>query len=200
MPSPTRGSSWPDARVGLVGFGHVGRAIAHLCGAGLVDAVLAHTRSPWATGERLAQRVPLHELLAQSDFVVLACPLTDETRGLIGAPELALMQRGACLVNVARGPVVEEPALIEALQSRRLAGAALDVFDAIRCRDDHPYWQMEQVLITPHVAGHHRGQHAAMGHGAALAVEHLLRGEVPPNCINPQAVPAFVRRLESRRG
>jgi D-3-phosphoglycerate dehydrogenase len=186
--------------LGLVGFGHVGRAIAHLCGAGLSMTVLAHTRSPWATGERLARRVPLPELLAQSDFVVLACPLTDETRGLIGAPELALMKRGACLVNVARGAVVAEPALIEALQSRRLAGAALDVFDAIPLRDDHPYWEMEQVLITPHVAGITEDSMQRMGHAAVLAVTHLLRGEVPPNCINPQATTAFLQRLESQRG
>jgi len=186
--------------LGLVGFGHVGRAIAHLCGAGLSMTVLAHTRSTWLTGERLALRVPLAELLAQSDFVVLACPLTDETRGLIGAPELALMKRGACLVNVARGAVVAEPALIEALQSRRLAGAALDVFDAIPLRDDHPYWGMEHVLITPHVAGITEDSMQRMGHAAVLAVTHLLRGEVPPNCINPQAATAFLQRLELRRG
>jgi len=89
--------------LGLVGFGHVGREIARLCGTGLSMTVLAHTRSPLAPDEMRARRMPLPELLAQSDFVVLACPLTDETRGLIGAAELALMKRGAYLVNVARG-------------------------------------------------------------------------------------------------
>ena len=127
--------------------------------------VLAHTRSPLALDEPHARRVPLTELLAQADFVVLACPLTDETRGLIGAPQLALMKRGACLVNVARGPVVHDAALIEALQSGHLGGAALDVFDAIPLRDDHPYWSMEQVLLTPHVAGITDDSMLAMGHG-----------------------------------
>lgn len=184
--------------LGLVGFGHVGQAIARLCGTGLSMTVLAHTRSPLASGAQMARRVPLPELLAQSDFVVLACPLTDATRGLIGASELALMKPGACLVNVARGPVVQERALIEALQSGRLAGAALDVFDAIPLRDDHPYWAMEQVLITPHVAGITEDSMLRMGHAAVLAVAHLLRGEMPPNCINPQALPGFLGRLESR--
>jgi D-3-phosphoglycerate dehydrogenase len=90
--------------------------------------------------------------------------------------------------------------LIEALQSRRLAGAALDVFDTIPLRDDHPYWGMEHVLITPHVAGITEDSMQRMGHAAVLAAAHLLRGEVPPNCINPQAATAFLRRLESRRG
>jgi len=184
--------------LGLVGFGHVGRAIARLCGTGLSMTVLAHTRSPLAPDEMIARRVPLPELLAQSDFVVLACPLTDETRGLIGAAELALMKRGAYLVNVARGPVVQEGPLIEALQAGRLAGAALDVFDAIPLRDDHPFWEMEHVLITPHVAGITEDSMLRMGHAAVLAVAHLLRGEVPPNCINPQAVPGFLGRFESR--
>ena len=184
--------------VGLVGFGHVGRAIARLCGTGLSMTVLAHTRSPLVPGELIARRVPLPELLAQSDFVVLACPLTDATRGLIGASELALMKRGACLINVARGPVVQEEALIEALQSGRLAGAALDVFDAIPLRDDHPYWKLEQVLITPHVAGITQDSMLRMGHAAVLAVAQLLRGEMPPNCVNPQAWPVFLRRIESR--
>jgi len=184
--------------LGLVGFGHVGREIARLCGTGLSMTVLAHTRSPLAPDEMLARRMPLPELLAQSDFVVLACPLTDETRGLIGAAELALMKRGAYLVNVARGPVVQEGPLIEALQSGRLAGAALDVFDAIPLRDDHPFWEMENVLITPHVAGITEDSMLRMGHAAVLAVAHLLRGEVPPNCINPQAVYGFLGRFESR--
>jgi len=184
--------------LGLVGFGHVGREIARLCGTGLSMTVLAHTRSPLAPDETIARRVPLLELLAQSDFVVLACPLTDETRGLIGAAELAVMKRGAYLVNVARGPVVQEAPLIEALQSGRLAGAALDVFDAIPLRDDHPFWGMENVLITPHVAGITEDSMLRMGHAAVLAVAHLLRGEVPPNCINPQAVPGFLGRFESR--
>jgi len=184
--------------LGLVGFGHVGQAIARLCGTGLSMTVLAHTRSPLDPGEAIARRVPLPELLAQSDFVVLACPLTDATRGLVGAPELALMKRGACLVNVARGPVVQEAALIEALQSGRLAGAALDVFDAIPLRDDHPYWAMEHVLITPHVAGITEDSMLRMGHAAVLAVAHLLRGEMPPNCVNPQAWPVFRGRLEAR--
>jgi D-3-phosphoglycerate dehydrogenase len=185
--------------VGLVGFGHVGQAIARLCGTGLSMTVLTHTRSPLAASELIARRVPLPELLAQSDFVVFACPLTDATRGLVGAAELASMKSGACLINVARGPVVQEEPLIEALRSGRLAGAALDVFDAIPLRDDHPYWEMEQVLITPHVAGITQDSMLRMGHAAVLAVAHLLRGEMPPNCINPQALAGFLERLESRR-
>lgn len=181
--------------LGLVGYGHVGRAIARLCATGLSMNVLAHSRSPFATDEPPVQRVPLPELLAKSDFVVLACPLTDETRGLIGAAQLALMKPGSFLVNVARGPVVREADLIDALQSGRLAGAALDVFDTIPLPDDHPYWALENVLITPHVAGITDDSMRAMGQGAVRAVEHLLRGEVPPNCINPQAVPAFLARF-----
>jgi D-3-phosphoglycerate dehydrogenase len=182
--------------VGLIGHGHVGSAIARLCASGLLMRVLAHTRSPLAAGGSPAERLPLPELLAQSDFVVLACPLTAQTRGLIGAAELASMKRGAFLVNVARGPVVQELPLIEALQSGRLAGAALDVFDTVPLRDDHPYWTLENVLITPHVAGITDDSMRAMGQGAVLAALQLLRGEVPANCINPQAVPAFLARFK----
>ncbi len=185
--------------VGLVGFGHVGQAIARLCAAGFGMRVLAHTRSALTfSAAQQAERAPLPELLAASDFVVLACPLTPETRGLIGAPQLALMQRGAHLVNVARGPVVVDAALIGALRSGHLAGAALDVFDTVPLPDDHPYWQMAQVLLTPHVAGITEDSMLAMGQGAALAAEHLMRGDEPPNCINPQALPAFLRRVRER--
>jgi len=205
-----RSASWAHARaladggfelsgrtLGLVGFGHVGQAVARICAQGLGMRILVHTRSPLsatapATG---ATRLPLPHLLAQSDFVVLACPLTEETRGLIGAPQLAQMRRGSFLVNVARGPVVHDAALVAALQSGHVAGAALDVFDSIPLRDDHPYWQMDKVLLTPHVAGITDDSMRAMGQGAVQAVQHLLRGEVPPNCINPLGVEAFRRRF-----
>jgi D-3-phosphoglycerate dehydrogenase / 2-oxoglutarate reductase len=104
------------------------------------------------------------------------------------------MRPGAFLINVARGPVVNEAALIDALRSGRIAGAALDVFDTQPLPDTHPFWQMPQVIITPHVAGLTEDSMIAMGSQAARAVEHLLRGEMPPHCINPEAAPAFELR------
>ena len=95
----------------------------------------------------------LPALLPRADFVVLACPLTDETRGLIGASALAAMKPTAHLVNVARGRVVDEPALIEALQSGRIAGAALDVTVDEPLPEASPLWTMPNVLITPHTGG-----------------------------------------------
>ncbi len=179
--------------VGVVGFGHVGQAVVRLCTQGFGMRALVHMRSALPEGA-VAQRMALEDLLAQGDFVVLACPLTEATRGLIGAAQLALMRPGAFLINVARGPVVNEAALIDALRSGRIAGAALDVFETQPLPDAHPFWQMPQVLITPHVAGLTEDSMLAMGTQAALAVEHLLRGEVPPHCINPEAMPAFERR------
>jgi len=192
------GFELPGRTVGLVGYGYVGQAIARLC-AGLDMRVLAHSRSGPRAGAPAAEHVELRALLSRSDFVVLACPLTAQTRGLIGASELAAMRPGASLVNVARGPVVQEAALIDALRSGRLAGAALDVFDVQPLRQDHPYRQMEQVLLTPHVAGITADSMRRMGLGAALAVEHLLRGDVPPNCVNPQAEAAFRQRVAGLR-
>ena len=200
------GASWARARsladlgvelrgrsVGLVGFGHVGQAIARIARHGFGMQVLATTRST-VVDPLLATAMDLDELLAASDFVVLACPLTDATRGLIGAPQLQRMRPGAFLVNVARGPVLQESPFIDALRSRHIAGAALDVFDAQPPPDEHPYWQMPQVLMTPHVAGLTEDSMLAMGAGAVDAVEHLLHGELPPNCVNVQALPVFVRR------
>jgi D-3-phosphoglycerate dehydrogenase len=184
--------------LGLVGHGHVGQAIARLCAQGLSMKVLAHTRSGLRDPSPWAEAASLDDLLGASDFVVLACPLNAHTRGLIGAPQLARMRRGACLVNVARGPVVEESALLDALRSGHLGGAALDVFDSQPLPDGHPFWGMPQVLLTPHVAGITDDSMLRMGFGVALAVAHLLRGEQPPNCINPQALPAFERRLRKR--
>ena len=141
----------------------------------------------------------LPALLDGSDYLVLACPLTEHTRGLIGAPELARLRPGACVVNVARGPVIDTDALVEALRSGHLGGAALDVFDPQPLPDGHPLWSMPNVLVTPHVAGITDDSMRRMGEGAARAVASLLRGELPPHCINPQALPAFLRRFGARK-
>lgn len=180
--------------VGIVGHGHVGQAIARICVQGFGMRALAHSRSAPPAGA-LALGASLDEVLAQSDFVVLACPLTAATRGLLGAAQLARMRPGAFLVNVARGPVVDEAALIDTLRAGRLAGAALDVFDTQPLPDAHPFWQMPQVIVTPHIAGLTEDAMIAMGAQAVQAVAHLLRGEVPPNCINPEAAPAFRQRV-----
>lgn len=184
--------------LGVVGFGHVGQAVARLAHLGLGMRVLAHSRSPWRE-PAYATAATLDELMAHSDVVVLACPLTPQTRGLVGAAQLARMRRGSWLVNVARGPVVDEAALLDALQRGHLAGAALDVFDTQPLRTDHPFWQMPQVLLTPHAAGVTEDSMRAMGLGAVEAVEHLLRGECPPTCVNRQALPVFTARIGARK-
>ncbi|MBL0727234.1 NAD(P)-dependent oxidoreductase [Piscinibacter sp. HJYY11] len=183
--------------LGLVGFGHVGRAVARVAHHGLGMQVLAHSRTPWHEPDHVAPAT-LDDLMARSDVVVLACPLTPQTRGLVGAPQLAHMRRGSWLVNVARGPVVDEAALLDALARGHLAGAALDVFDVQPLPADHPFRHMPQVLVTPHAAGVSVDSMRAMGLGAVQAVEQLLRGECPATCVNRQALPAYLARLTVR--
>jgi D-3-phosphoglycerate dehydrogenase / 2-oxoglutarate reductase len=208
------GAGWPAARavadvgfelagrtVGIVGLGNVGQAIARVCAEGFAMRVLGfRRRGPGADLPACIDARPtLDELLVHSDFVVLACPLDARTRGLIGARELALLHRGAQLVNVARGPVVQTEALLDALRSGQLAGAALDVFDTQPLPAGHPLWSMAQVLITPHVAGITDDSMRRMGEGAARATACLLRGELPPHCINPQVLPRFEERYRHAR-
>jgi glyoxylate/hydroxypyruvate reductase A len=95
----------------------------------------------------------LHELLPQVDDLVLTAPLTDETRGIVGAAELALLPRGAHVVNVGRGELLDEDALVAALQSGHLGGAALDVFVVEPLPADNPLWDLPNVIVTPHSAG-----------------------------------------------
>jgi phosphoglycerate dehydrogenase-like enzyme len=96
----------------------------------------------------------LHDALARTDYLVLACPLTDTTRGLIGTVELRTLPPSAVLVNVARGPIVDTDALVAALRSEGVRGAALDVTDPEPLPTDHPLWNLDNVLLTPHTGGH----------------------------------------------
>ena len=136
--------------MGIVGTGAIGARVAKLAAAFGMD-VIAYSRTPGKVAG--VRYVSLEELLAQADVVSLHVPLTDETRGMIGAEELALMKKTAVLVNTARGPVVDTKALSDALNSGRIAGAAIDVFDAEPPLDaDEPLINAKNTVVTPHVA------------------------------------------------
>jgi D-3-phosphoglycerate dehydrogenase len=133
------------------------------------------------------QGTDLDDLVAQSDFVVLACPLTPQTRHLFDAARLAAMKRDAWLVNAGRGPVVEESALIEALRERRIAGAMLDVYEHYRLEAGHPLFALDNVILTPHLAGSTRESRARAAVRAADETLRMLAGERPVNFVNPEA-------------
>ena len=163
-------------RLGLVGFGAIGRAVARLAEAfGMV--VAAFDPAAGAGGD-------LRQLLAGSDAVSLHCPLTVDTRHLIGAAALAAMPAGGFLVNTARGGIVDEAALLAALDAGHLAGAALDVFEDEPPPPDHPLRAHPRVIATPHVAGVTPDALDRMGVAAAeCIVACLCGGEVPPERI-----------------
>jgi len=134
----------------VIGYGHLGRAIARRARA-LGVIVTGVRRSP-SDETGVVDGTAWRELLPESDFVVLSVPLTPRTRRLIGADELAAMKPGAWLINVARGAILDEGALLEALESGHLGGAALDVFDKEPLPPEHPFWAQPNVILTPHVS------------------------------------------------
>lgn len=148
-----------DGRVlGIVGYGEIGRECASL-GRALGMTVHALRRNPARSADdpipaRLFEPGELHAMLAGVDVLICAAPLTRETRHLIGDREFEAMKPGAILINVGRGPVIDESALIRALVNRRIAGASLDVFEQEPLPHDSPLWGMENVLISPHSADH----------------------------------------------
>lgn len=174
--------------LGLVGVGSIGLRVAEIGHHGFGMRVLGHQRQlhtlpPFVTG------VPLDELLARADFVVLCCPLNASTRHLLDARRLALMRPGALLVNVSRGEVVDEAALLAALRDGPLGGAALDVFTHQPLPADHPLLGLDNVLLTPHAAGLTEQSMQRMSEGTADEVLRLLRGERPLNLVNPEVWP-----------
>jgi phosphoglycerate dehydrogenase-like enzyme len=144
------------ATLGLIGVGSIGRRVAHMASAlGMrVIAVREHVEKGNPEGvEKVFPPSALDEVLSQSDYVVLAAPLIDATRRLINAARLAAMKPDSYLINVGRGPLVDETALADALRKRRIAGAALDVFEREPLPADSPLWGLGNLLITPHTAG-----------------------------------------------
>lgn len=144
------------ATLGLIGVGSIGMRVARMASAMGMRIIAVREHIEKGTPDGIEAVFPLSEvdrLLQQSDFVVLAAPLIEATRQLINASRLATMKPSAYLINVGRGPQVDEVALADALQARRIAGAALDVFEREPLPADSPLWGLENLLITPHTAG-----------------------------------------------
>jgi glyoxylate reductase len=169
--------------LGIVGLGRIGQAVARRA-RGFAMQILYSGRRDRAEAESLgAQRVPLMELAARADFVVLTAAATEETRHLVDASFLARMQPSAILINVARGSLVDEAALVEALRTGRLAGAGLDVFEREPLPSDHPLLQLPQVVAVPHIGSATWATRRAMARRAAENLAAVLVGRDPPACL-----------------
>ncbi|WP_226040135.1 D-2-hydroxyacid dehydrogenase [Natrinema sp. DC36] len=149
------GGELGDRTVGIVGVGAIGSKVADYCrpfDARVIGTKRDPTDAPDSVDE-IYGTDGLESVLARSDYLVLACPLTDETRGLIDADALAALSDDAVLVNIARGGVVDQSALVDALEADELGGAALDVFEEEPLPEESPLWDRDDVLVTPHMAG-----------------------------------------------
>lgn len=180
--------------LGVLGMGNVGRALAGIARGGFGMKVIAHTRSGSGLPEGV-EHVDLERLFTDSDILALCAPLTEQTRGLVDAAALARMRSGAILVNVARGPVVVEAALIAALASGHLGGAAIDVFDTQPLPADHPFLSLPNVILTPHMAGITEESMLRMGMGVVEEARRIAAGALPLNFVNPEVLPRFTARF-----
>ncbi|MFA4663329.1 glyoxylate reductase [Pyrococcus kukulkanii] len=174
--------------IGIVGFGRIGQAVARRAkGFGMRILYYSRTRKPEVEKELNAEFKPLEELLRESDFVVLAVPLTKETMYMINEERLKLMKPTAILVNVARGKVVDTRALIKALKEGWIAGAGLDVYE------EEPYYNeelfsLENVVLTPHIGSATFGAREGMAELVARNLIAFKRGEVPPTLVNREVI------------
>jgi D-3-phosphoglycerate dehydrogenase len=179
--------------LGVVGVGSIGTRLAEIAHHGLRMRVLGFRRDRTKLPPFVAYAEP-DRLFAEADYVVLACPLTPDTRGLASARLLARMRQTAWLLNVSRGAVVDEPALVEALAARRIAGAVLDVFAAQPLAEDHPLRTLPNAILTPHTAGLSAESMRAMSESAATDTLRILRGERPQHLFNADVWPRFLER------
>ena len=173
--------------LGIAGYGAIGQEVARLAGAFGMNVLATRRRvgpeaPPW-----LLPAEQLHRLLRESDFVLLSVPATPETVGMIGPAELAALRPSAYLINISRGSVVDEAALIEALRARQLAGAALDVFRAEPLPPESPLWKMPNVVISAHIAGLFEEYDAAVVELFLANLRRYLAGEPLTNQVDRKA-------------
>ena len=178
--------------IGLLGFGRIGCAIGRICHQTFGMRVIAY--DPYLTDDKKDEchswvsMVELSELLAKSDFISIHVPLSDQTFDLLGESEFSLMKPDAFLINASRGGVVNEGALVKALQNNKIAGAGLDVFSEEPVPADHPLLELENVILTPHSAALTRECVTRMATEAAECVLDVFAGREPRNVANPQVL------------
>ncbi|UCF92223.1 MAG: hydroxyacid dehydrogenase [Desulfobacterales bacterium] len=178
--------------IGLVGFGRIGCEIGRICRQILDMRVMAY--DPYLSEAKKAECrtwvtiVGLEDLLSKADVISIHVPLTDETRHLLDAPEISLMKPEAILINTSRGGVVNETALIHALQNNQIAGAGLDVFSQEPVAADNPLLKLDNVILTPHTAALTRECVIRMATEAARCVIDVFAGREPPNVANRQVL------------
>lgn len=177
-----QGSELAGKTLGIVGMGNIGARVALRARAFEMSLLICDPYIPASHVSALGGRwVGLGELCAQSDFVTLHCPLSKETRHMVSTKQFALMKKSALLLNLARGGVVDEQALVECLRGKRIAGAAIDVMESEPPAKDHPLLALDNVLMTPHLGGSTRESQENGEWGAAHEVMRVLQGEAPQN-------------------
>ncbi|HSU77571.1 MAG TPA: hydroxyacid dehydrogenase [Burkholderiales bacterium] len=193
--SAVKGQRWADGprfqgtelagkTLGIVGMGNIGTRVALRARAFEMVLLVCDPYIPASRVTALGGRwVGMDELFRESDYVTLHCPLNAETHHLVGEKQLALMKRSAFLVNLARGGVVDEQALVASLRDKRIAGAAIDVMEQEPPRTDHPLLRLDNVLLTPHIGGSTREAQSRGEWGAAEEVVRVLSGERPLNAV-----------------
>ena len=183
------GTDVHHATLGILGMGRIGQAVARRA-LGFDMKVIYHKRTPLPAAteaESKARWVDKETLLRESDFLVLLLPYNADSHHIIGAAELALMKPTAHLINIARGGIVDDEALIAALRQRRLSGAALDVFEG-EPKFNPAFLELDNVVLTPHIGSSSRATRMAMAMTAADNLIEALAGRRPPNLLNPDVM------------
>lgn len=183
------GTGLVDKTLGVIGYGNIGREVARLGAALYLRPIVADplidSQAAQADGVRL---VDLPTLLSDADFVVICCPLTDRTHHLIDELALARMKSTAFLINVARGPIVDQQALTAALASRKIAGAGLDVFETEPVGRDDPILRLDNVVVAPHALGWTDDAFRDNGRSACHSIVDVAAGRVPRHVVNPEVL------------
>jgi len=177
--------------MGVVGYGEIGRASARLAHASGMHVYALRRRTTLSEADPLLDAIyppdQIRTMLSECDYVVVAAPLTPETRGMIGPREIEAMKANAVVINVGRGPVIDEAALMAALRSGRIRGAALDVFDEEPLPKQHPFWGMPNVLLSPHTADHTKGWVELAMQIFVRNFDHFIKGEPLENVVDKRA-------------
>jgi D-3-phosphoglycerate dehydrogenase len=189
--------------IGIIGIGNVGGRMSELCGGLFQMKVLAY--DPYLTKEQITARGAekidqLDDIFRRSDFVSVHCPLTDETRGMVGAAQYALMQPHAYFITAARGFIHDEAALADALRANKIAGAGIDVWEKEPPPSEHPLLAFDNVLVSPHTAGVTVETRQNMARIAAAQMLDTLDGKKPPRIVNPEVWPVYAERFAKAFG